>query len=60
MGLKYLWDTNTVIHYLQRQFPLAGEEFIEIPSININLLYQSSLKLNSYAGRRLLKVTKSL
>ena len=29
MGLKYLWDTNTVVHYLQKQFPLAGEEFID-------------------------------
>ena len=29
MGLKYLWDRNTVIHYLQKQFPLAGEEFID-------------------------------
>ncbi|WP_426670794.1 type II toxin-antitoxin system VapC family toxin [Mucilaginibacter sp. McL0603] len=29
MGLKYLWDTNTVVHYLQKQFPPAGEEFID-------------------------------
>jgi predicted nucleic acid-binding protein len=29
MGLKYLWDTNTVVHYLQKLFPLAGEEFID-------------------------------
>jgi len=29
MGLKYLWDTNTVVHYLQKQFPFAGEEFID-------------------------------
>lgn len=25
MGLKYLWDTNTVIYYLQEKFPLSGE-----------------------------------
>jgi len=29
MGLKYLWDTNTVIYYLQNQFPPGGEKFIE-------------------------------
>ena len=29
MGLKYLWDTNTVVHYLQKQFPIAGEKFID-------------------------------
>jgi predicted nucleic acid-binding protein len=29
MGLNYLWDTNTVIYYLQKNFPLAGEEFID-------------------------------
>ncbi|HWD87159.1 MAG TPA: type II toxin-antitoxin system VapC family toxin [Mucilaginibacter sp.] len=29
MGLKYLWDTNTVIYYLQNQFPLPAEKFID-------------------------------
>ncbi len=29
MGLKYLWDTNTAIYYLQQQFPLAGEKFTD-------------------------------
>lgn len=29
MGLKYLWDTNTVIYYLQNQFPKEGEKFID-------------------------------
>lgn len=29
MGLKYLWDTNTVIYYLQQQFPAAAESFID-------------------------------
>jgi predicted nucleic acid-binding protein len=29
MGLKYLWDTNTVIYYLQGQFPAKGEKFID-------------------------------
>jgi len=29
MGLKYLWDTNIVIYYLQNQFPLPAEKFID-------------------------------
>lgn len=29
MGIKYLWDTNTVIYYLQQQFAPAGEKFID-------------------------------
>lgn len=29
MGMKYLWDTNTVIYYLQQQFPLSAEKFID-------------------------------
>lgn len=29
MGIKYIWDTNTVIYYLQQQFPPAAEKFID-------------------------------
>jgi hypothetical protein len=29
MGLTYLWDTNTVIYYLQQQFPPNAEQFID-------------------------------
>lgn len=29
MGIKYLWDTNTVIYYLQQQFPPDAEKFID-------------------------------
>jgi len=29
MGIKYLWDTNTVIYYLQQQFPPTAEKFID-------------------------------
>jgi len=29
MGIKYLWDTNTVIYYLQKQFPSSAEKFID-------------------------------
>jgi len=29
MGIKYLWDTNTVIYFLQRQFPTSAEQFID-------------------------------
>ncbi|HAQ18408.1 MAG TPA: PIN domain nuclease [Prolixibacteraceae bacterium] len=29
MGIKYLWDTNTAIYYLQQQFPLSAEKYID-------------------------------
>ena len=29
MGIKYLWDTNTAIYYLQQQFPPAAEQFMD-------------------------------
>jgi predicted nucleic acid-binding protein len=29
MGIKYIWDTNTVIYYLQQQFPLSAENFMD-------------------------------
>jgi len=29
MGLKYLWDTNIVIYFLQNQFPASVERYID-------------------------------
>lgn len=29
MGIKYLWDTNTAIYYLQQQFPPDAEKFMD-------------------------------
>jgi len=29
MGIKYLWDTNTAIYFLQQQFPPEAEKFID-------------------------------
>jgi predicted nucleic acid-binding protein len=29
MGLKYIWDTNIVIYYLEQAFRLSGEELID-------------------------------
>jgi len=29
MGIKYLWDTNIVIYYLQNAFPQASAKFID-------------------------------
>lgn len=29
MGVKYLWDTNIAIYYLQRQFPRDAEKFMD-------------------------------
>jgi predicted nucleic acid-binding protein len=29
MAIKYIWDTNTAIYYLQQQFPIEAEKFID-------------------------------
>ncbi len=29
MGIKYLWDTNTAIYFLQQQFPKHAEKIID-------------------------------
>ncbi len=29
MGMKYLWDTNTAVYFLQQQFPPNAEKFID-------------------------------
>lgn len=29
MGMKYLWDTNTAIYFLQKQFPQNAEAFVD-------------------------------
>lgn len=29
MGIKYLWDSNTIIYFLQQQFPPGAEKFID-------------------------------
>ncbi|QKJ31949.1 type II toxin-antitoxin system VapC family toxin [Mucilaginibacter mali] len=29
MGVKYLWDTNPAIYYLQKQFPAASEVIMD-------------------------------
>lgn len=29
MGVKYMWDTNTVIYYLQQQFSPSAEKFMD-------------------------------
>lgn len=37
MGVKYLWDTNTAIYYLQQQFPHSAEQFIDSTLSNSSL-----------------------
>jgi predicted nucleic acid-binding protein len=29
MGIKYIWDTNTAIYYLQQQFSPSAEKFMD-------------------------------
>ena len=41
MGINYIWDTNIAIYYLQQQFPVLAERFIdellskEMPTISV-------------------------
>ena len=30
MGIKYLWDTNIVVYFLQQQFPTKAEKFVDV------------------------------
>jgi predicted nucleic acid-binding protein len=41
MGIKYLWDTNTSVYYLQQQFPPSAEKFID----NVLEEYQPALSV---------------
>jgi predicted nucleic acid-binding protein len=36
MGVSYLWDTNTVIYYLQQQFPKNAEVYVDSLALNSN------------------------
>lgn len=48
MGIKYLWDTNTVIYYLQQQFPPSAEKFID------NVLFDSGPAISAITEIELL------
>jgi len=41
MGLKYLWDTNIVVYFLQNNFNRSGEKLID----NIATLYQPAISV---------------
>jgi len=41
MGLKYIWDTNIVIYYLEKSFLLSGEKLID----NILNSYQPAISI---------------
>jgi predicted nucleic acid-binding protein len=39
MGVNYLWDTNIAVYFLQQQFPLNAEKYIDnILQINIPII----------------------
>ena len=48
MGLKYLWDTNIAIFYLQQQFTTSAEKFID------NLLKEEQLAISAITEIELL------
>lgn len=41
MGINYLWDSNTVIYYLQQLFPPSAEKFMD----KIVLQYQPAISI---------------
>jgi hypothetical protein len=41
MGLKYLWDTNAVVHYLQKNLPEAQQKLMG----NIINTYQPAISI---------------
>jgi len=43
--MKYIWDTNMVIYYLQQQFPSAEEKFIDDLLIEKNLAVITEIEL---------------
>lgn len=62
MGIKYLWDTNTVAYYLQKQYHPNAEKFIDTILIEdfptISVITEIELlcwKLNSKADELILK-----
>lgn len=62
MGLKYLWDTNTAIYYLQEQFPPNAEKLIdnltESFSIVISVITEIELYCWKYATAKDLLVLR--
>ncbi len=63
MGIKYLWDTNTAIYYLQQQFPVTAEKFIDDSLIDsqpcISAITEIELLCRKTATEKDLEVTNN-
>jgi hypothetical protein len=51
MGLKYLWDTNTVIYYLQKNFSDEVQASLNIVINTYKPAISLSQKLNFNVGK---------
>ncbi len=59
MGIKYLWDTNTAIYYLQQQFPPAAEKFMDDSLKELNLVFRPLPRME-YCQASYLNIKKRL
>jgi predicted nucleic acid-binding protein len=51
MELKYLWDTNTVIYYLQQQFGAEAEELMDEIAGNYQICISTITEIELYCWR---------
>ncbi|MCE7065697.1 type II toxin-antitoxin system VapC family toxin [Dyadobacter sp. CY326] len=51
MGIKYLWDTNTVIYFLQQQFPTNAENFIDQIAKDYKVIISSITEIELYCWK---------
>ena len=51
MGIKYLWDTNTVIYFLQQQFPINAEHFVDQIASEYKVIICSITEIELYCWK---------
>jgi predicted nucleic acid-binding protein len=51
MGIKYLWDTNTAIYYLQQQFPSNSEKLIDNIVGNYKIIISAITEIELYCWK---------
>ena len=51
MGIKYLWDTNIAIYYLQQQFPSNSEKIIDGVVGNYKIIISAITEIELYCWK---------
>ncbi|MCF0060965.1 type II toxin-antitoxin system VapC family toxin [Dyadobacter chenwenxiniae] len=51
MGIKFLWDTNTVIYFLQQQFPANAESFVDEIVRDYKVIISSITEIELYSWK---------